>query len=197
MKWSRTLSVLLFGAIAGLPATALAGNGGQPVDAFEAFVDDDGHITRPKDYRKEWSHLGSWFVRNDENASGPGVHDVYANPSAVEGYRETGKWPDGTVLVKEVNGIRKGQKTTGNARWAGDTGVWFVMIRDRNNRFPDNKAWGGGWGWALFDQDSPEESLTTTWKGEGFNNCFGCHVPAKKTDWVYIDGYPTVRDASQ
>ena len=200
MRWSLALSLALSSSVVGLTVTSalaedeMAADNAQRTDAYKAFVDEDGNISRPKGYRKDWSHLGSWFVRKDENASGPGVHDVYANPSAVEGYRETGQWPDGTVLVKEVNGIEEGARTTGHASWAGETGVWFVMIRDRNNRFPDNKAWGGGWGWALFDQNSPEKSLTKTWKGEGFNNCFGCHIPAKKTDWVYIEGYPTIRD---
>ena len=124
------------------------------------------------------------------------MHDVYAEPSAVEGFRKTGQWPDGTTLVKEISGIREGQKTTGFAQWAGEAGVWFVMVRDRQNRFPENKAWGEGWGWALFTKDSPETTTTTNWKGEGFNNCFGCHIPAKDTEWVFIEGYPAVRDSA-
>lgn len=194
------LTIVLTGTLAGI--VPLAGSASehkgdasmQSVDAFSTLVDKQGNISRPHGYRQNYTHLGSWFVKDDDNASGPGVHDVYANPVAVTAYRETGEWPDGTVLVKEVNGINKGQKTTGMARWAGDTGVWFVMIKDRKNRFPDNKAWGGGWGWALFDQDSPEKSLAKTWKGDGFSNCYGCHVPAKKTDWVYVEGYPTLKD---
>ncbi|MAA65589.1 MAG: cytochrome C [Alteromonadaceae bacterium] len=194
------LTAVLTGTLAGI--VPLAGNADQhagdaltqTVDAFSTLVDDEGNISRPHGYRQNYSHLGSWFVKDDENASGPGVHDVYANPAAVTAYRKTGEWPDGTVLVKEVNGIEKGQKTTGMARWAGETGVWFVMIKDSKNRFPDNAAWGGGWGWALFDQDSPETSLTKTWKGDGFNNCYGCHLPAKKTDWVYVEGYPTLKN---
>ncbi len=26
-------------------------------------------------------------------------------------------------------------------------------------------------------------------------DCIGCHVPAKNTGWVYIQGYPTLRKA--
>lgn len=183
-------------AAALMPAYADDATPDKTPGAFSDYVNQKGEISRPTHYREKWSHLGSWFVREDKTASGPGVHDVYANPAAVKGYRDTGQWPDGAVLIKQISAIEEGAKTTGHAQWAGDTGVWFVMIRDRHNRFPDNKAWGGGWGWALFDQDSPHKSLTTTWKGEGFNNCFGCHIPAKDTDWVFIEGYPTVRDSA-
>lgn len=163
-------------------------------DTYSTYVDAKGNISRPDNFRQDWVHLGTWFVKNDEHASGPGVHDVYANPSAVAGFKSSGQWPDGTVLVKAITNIKEKQLTTGNAQWAGDPAVWFVMVRDRKNRFPNNAAWGEGWGWALFNADNPDKNVTTTWKGEGFNNCFGCHLPAKATDWVYIDGYPTVRE---
>ena len=164
---------------------------------FSKYVDAKGNISRPENFRQNWVHLGTWLVKNDEHAQGPGVHDVYANPESVKAFKKNGQWPDGTVLVKEISGIVEERLTTGTAQWAGDVGVWFVMVRDRENRFPDNKAWGEGWGWALFKADDPAKNTTTTWKGEGFNNCFGCHVPAKNTEWVFIDGYPTVRDAAK
>lgn len=168
----------------------------EPGASLPEYVDAEGRITRPENFRQNWVHLGSWFVKDDQHASGPGVHDVYAPARDVAAFRKDGQWQDGATLVKTVSSIEQKTLTTGNAQWAGDVGVWFVMVRDRQNRFPSNQAWGGGWGWALFNSDAPDKNLTTTWKGEGLNNCFGCHVPAKQTDWVYIDGYPTIRDAA-
>lgn len=167
------------------------------VDTFSTYVDTAGNISRPADFRKNWVHLGSWFVKQDEEAAGAGVHDVYATRESVNAFKQHGQWQDGAVIVKTVSGIREQRLTTGNAQWAGETGVWFVMVRDRKNRFQANKAWGEGWGWALFKSDDPDKNLTTNWKGEGFNNCFGCHAPAQDTEWVYIDGYPTIRDAAR
>lgn len=164
-------------------------------DGFSDFVDAHGHIERPEDFRDNWAHLGSWLVKDDDTASGPGVHDVYTEPETLAAFKQTGEWPDGATLVKEIRSIKQQRMTTGNVQWAGKAGAWFVMIRDRNNRFPDNPAWGEGWGWALFEADDPAENLTTTWKGKGFNNCFGCHVPARSTEWVFIEGYPSIRDA--
>lgn len=171
----------------------------QPQDGstFSPYVDDKGNISRPTGFRENWVHLGTWVVKEDDMASGAGVHDVYATPESVKAFKENGEWPDGAVLVKTVSEIVNKQLTTGNAQWAGAIKVWFVMIRDHKNRFPENKAWGEGWGWALFVAEDPQKNITTNWKGTGFNNCFGCHAPASNTDWVYIDGYPTVRDSER
>ncbi len=169
---------------------------------FSPYVDAKGQISKPHNFRKNWIHLGSWYVTSgdmssgDENVSGD-MHDVYATPESVKAFEKDGQWPDGTTLVKTVSGTDNKAMTTGNAHRSADIKVWFVMVRDRQNRFPDNQACGEGWGWALFTADDPETNLTKNWKGEGFNNCFGCHTPAKNTEWVYIEGYPTVRDAAR
>ena len=165
------------------------------IDTFSTYVDAKGLISRPTGFREDWTHLGSWYVTSEGMSSGASIHDVYATPASIKAFKQTGEWPDGSVLVKTVSDTKTQQMTTGHARSAQDIGVWFVMVRDRHDRFPANEAWGEGWGWALFTAESPDKNLTTNWKGTGFNNCFGCHVPAKETDWVYIDGYPTVRDS--
>jgi hypothetical protein len=49
------------------------------------------------------------------------MHSTYATPCTAEAYRRTGKFPDGTVLVKEVFGTEHAQMTTGDANWASGT----------------------------------------------------------------------------
>ena len=155
---------------------------------FGTLVDKAGNITPPKDYRLNWGHMGSWTVL-DPKAPGHGFHDVYSQKDAIKSYRETGKFPDGTVLVKEVNKVESGAKTTGQAEWAGDTNVWFVMVKDDKNRFPGNKHWKEGWGWGLYEAKNPFKNVS-----KGFNEtCAACHAPAKNTDWVFIEGYPTLK----
>jgi cytochrome c len=79
--------------------------------------------------------------------------------------------------------------TTGDARWATKTIVWFVMIKDTKNRFPNNPLWANGWGWALFKADAPDKQVATSFK----KDCLGCHIPAQSTDWVYVQGYPVLK----
>ncbi len=63
------------------------------------------------------------------------------------------------------------------------------MIKDTAGRFPDNPLWGEGWGWALFNMDDPPKLTTTNFR----TDCLGCHIPAKATDYVFINGYPTLK----
>ncbi len=64
-----------------------------------------------------------------------------------------------------------------------------VMMRDSNGRHAGNKLWGDGWGWSWFDAANPSKTTSTDYK----TNCQPCHVPAKASDWVYVDGYPPLK----
>jgi hypothetical protein len=154
---------------------------------FSPYVNEQGEISRPEGYRSDWVHLGSWVVP-DEKAPGYGFHDVYTQPESVAAFRKNGAFPDGAVLVKEIRSVKTADLTTGTASWAGDPAVWFVMIKDGKNRFAANPLWGEGWGWALFKADNPEKNVATSYQ----KDCLACHVPAKDTDWVYLQGYPTL-----
>ena len=167
-------------------------------NTYGTLVDKKGNITLPADYRQNWTFLGTFFVENapaagmtaGEEASFD-VHTVYTQPESAAYYRKNGKFPDGAVLIKDVNATKKEALTTGVARYEDAPKVTFAMVKNGKNRFADNKAWGEGWGWALFTPDSPT-SQTTDWKGEGFNNCHACHLPVKDQDWVYTQGYKVV-----
>jgi hypothetical protein len=151
------------------------------------LVDKTGAISKPADVRDRYQALGTFSVV-DLNGDTE-LHYTYASPGTAEDYRKTGKFADGTVLVKEVDGTDHGQMTTGEVHWASGTKVWFVMIKDEKGRFSGNPLWGGGWGWALFKSDAPDKQVATDYK----KDCLGCHVPAKATDWVYVQGYPVLK----
>ena len=62
------------------------------------------------------------------------------------------------------------------------------MIKDTRNRFPSHPLWGEGWGWALVNADRPDHVVTRHFR----TDCLGCHLPARQTDWVFLQGYPTL-----
>ena len=161
---------------------------GQQAQGPLPFVDPDGTIHFPGKIRGEWVHLGSWGSA-DLNSADPGQHDVYTQPESLEAYRKTGKFPDGAVIVKEVRKIESAYMTTGPVTWAGDEVLWFVMIKDTQDRFPDNENWGEGWGWAQFNAGATEKSASSNFRA----SCLGCHIPARETDWIYVQGYPQLR----
>jgi hypothetical protein len=159
---------------------------------FSANVDDKGHISLPDDFRVDMAHLGSWFVPEGDAS---GFHDVYTEKISVEHYRKTGEFPDGATLVKELRASHAGTYTTGkNVSYASDgLKQWFVMVKDSKGRFANNPLWGDGWGWALYKPDNKEggkfKNLATNYK----TDCIGCHIPAKQTDWIYTEAYPSLR----
>lgn len=161
--------------------------------SFDEFVTPGGDIRMPRrDYRSEWSHLGT-FVVPAEKDQGMGFHDVYTQPESVRAYKATGRFPDGAVLVKEVNAMETARMTTGDASWAGKPAQWFVMIKDEKGRYPDHPLWGKGWGWALFKDGDPPVNISTSYRVD----CLGCHIPARATDWIFVEGYPSIRAANK
>jgi len=187
---NHKLSTLVLLACASLSAHSA------PPDTFDSLVDKQGNISLPNNLRTSWTHLGSYVVGNagmaEVETPAVDLHQVYTQPDSIRYYRQHGKFPDGAVLVKTVSATQMETMTTGQVHYDAAPKVTFVMVKDRQNRFPDNSAWGEGWGWALFNGDQPGPSQTTNWKGEGFNNCYGCHLPARDDDWVYTRGYSKV-----
>jgi hypothetical protein len=184
----------MFGRISALILSLVVLTGHQPItsqttgsiNGFD-LVDKTGDIRKPADFRDLYQELGVYTPVDLNNNTE--MHYTYAPPGTAEYYRKNGKFADGTVLVKEVFATDHAQLTTGDAHWATATKVWFVMIKDDKGRYPGNPLWGDGWGWALFKSDAPDKQVATNYK----KDCLGCHVPAKATDWVYVQGYPVLK----
>lgn len=155
------------------------------LDGYERFVGPDGSFRFPGEAARDGlAHLGSWFVPEGASA---GFHHVYTQSEAIAIYRKTGVFPDGTVLVKELRKHARGDYTTGqNVASASAPTQWFLMVKDAHGRYPDHPLWQQGWGWALFEADAPGRNVATSFASD----CQGCHLPARASDWVYVQGYP-------
>lgn len=183
----RTLSVALLVAVISASVGA-GGSGPEALDGYRRFVREDGRFRfSARDATRGLAHLGSWFVPAGDNA---GFHHVYTQPDAIEAFRATGAFPDGTALVKEIVSDARADYTTGaNVARGTDTRLWFVMVKDSRGRFAGNPSWGDGWGWALFQSDDPGRNVADDHRSA----CLGCHLPARASDWVYTEGYPPLR----
>jgi hypothetical protein len=161
---------------------------------FENLVDDAGNITLPTNFRSDWTFLGTWSIAAEDvetsgEASGhgaAGLHNVYTQSGVAEYFQQNGKFPDGAVIVKELLKATTAPMTTGTVSRGSEVEGWFVMVKDTEGRFESNPLWGDGWGWALFNADKPEKTVTQNYKTE----CLGCHIPARNDDWIYLSGYP-------
>jgi hypothetical protein len=177
----KTTAIMTIASLALFPLIVIADG------AFSPYVNSQGDISLPSNFRTSMVHLGSWFV---PEGGASGFHDVYTEKSTVESYKKTGQFPDGATLVKELRSSHAASYTTGNNVSYATNHIkqWFVMIKDRKSRFPNNPLWGDGWGWALYKTEDIGKNLATNYK----TDCLGCHIPAKKTGWIYTEAYPTL-----
>ena len=183
-------ALLLVCSVLGLTAVTQIHVTAQP--AAEPVVqasDPDGSLHVPSDCRFNLEFLGSWAVAADSGTGSKELHVVYASRGTVNAYRAGRTFPDGTVLVKEVYATNTGEMTTGTVSHADKLKGWFVMVRDTHNTHPGNRLWGDGWGWSWFDAGNPIKTTTVSYR----NECQGCHIPARASNWIYVDGYPPLK----
>jgi hypothetical protein len=118
-------------------------------------------------------NFGSWVhVKSGISAARGGVHHIYANEKAMEGYR-TGQFSDGSVIVFDlIETIESGGTKTEGARKLID-----VMVKDRG-RYADT----GGWGFEEFKGDSQTERLLNA---AGKAACYKCHATQEARGFVF------------
>ena len=181
-------SVLITATFLLLISVAFGQTGQKPF--AKGVVGEEGSIRVPQNYRTDYAMLGAWSVAGDADTGGDnGLHVVYAPKEAVEGYRKTGAFPDGTVLVKELFNTVTETLTTGEASSASSLAGTFVMVKDAKGRFPGNPLWGDGWGWSFFTADDPIKTVSTDYQAD----CLACHEPVRASDLIYVQAYPVLR----
>ncbi len=179
-------SYLLTGA-AVPPASAQPKAPAAPVE-FTA----DGKLKQPVGYRK-WVYIGTPLTPNDMNdgeAAFPEFHEVYMDPESFAHYEKTGKFRDGTVLVKELSSVGSKKAPSGNGYFQGEFTGLEVTIKD-SKRFKDEP---GYWAYFSFGHKYPLKAEVA--KG-AVASCNQCHEKnAKETDWVFSQHYPVLRAAA-
>ena len=191
MKFFRASSVNVAGILALVLFAAHVSKATADEPAARAVVDAHGSLRVPAGYRTSYQFLGSWAVADGVGKSPSQLHVVYASRATITAYLKDKRFPDGSVLVKEVFQTETGKMMTGTVSRAQTLKGWFVMVKDSENTHPGNALWGDGWAWSWFDADNPSKTTSTNYKGD----CLPCHVPARATDWIYVQGYPPLEAA--
>jgi hypothetical protein len=121
-----------------------------------------------------WTHIKSGLIASG-HAAYPrfgGLHHIYANAIALEGYR-SGRFADGSVLVYDLFETRDNGDATIDQ---GTRRHIDVMVKDRA-RF----AATGGWGYAEFAAGERRDRLRTAQR----DDCAACHASQKHSDQVF------------
>src|SRR6516165_2195844 len=82
----------------------------------------DGKLKQPVGYRK-WVYVGEVITPNDMNggeATFPEFHSVYMDPESFAEYEKTGKYRDGTVLIKELSSVGSKKAPSGSGYFQGE-----------------------------------------------------------------------------
>ncbi|HSN41359.1 MAG TPA: cytochrome P460 family protein [Burkholderiales bacterium] len=138
-----------------------------------AYAAEPAQVPYPAGYR-DWHHVKSMVI----NAGHPlyqsfgGMHHLYANKKAVEGYRK-GRFPDGAVIVFDLLEA----KSADNAVTEGGRKIIGVMRKDAK-AYRDT----GGWGFEGFAGGS--ETARAVGK-DAAGACFQCHTQQKDRDFVF------------
>jgi hypothetical protein len=151
-----------------------------------AAVEFLGKHTLVRPSYREWVFVGSSLgLGYTENRRGEMYHNVYIDPAAYRGYTETGKFPEGTVMVLEMASAEVKQEPGLQGSYEKDLMAIEVSVKD-STRFE------GGWGFFDFTGE------TGTFKAEAdplpqSAGCLACHRERAATDHVFTQFYPVLR----
>lgn len=155
-----------------------------------------GELLLPSGFH-EWVFIGAPLTPNGLNggkAGFPEYHNVYVQPDALRAYRKTGEWPEGTILLKELQLTRAGTHPDGSGNEASGRGYFpgalngiDISVKD-SKRFADTR----GWGFFNFGHHAPPYAASAA--AQSANACAGCHM-ANATNMVFSKFYSPILDA--
>ena len=178
----------------------------QPVNSADSNYyqyNDKGELIRPTGYR-EWVFVGTPLTPNDMNdgkAPFPEFHAVYIDPDSWTHWKESGKFREDTILIKELISVGSKSATSGKGYFMGEFVGLEATIKS-SKRFPDEP---GNWAYFSFtvgesaDKDTDKTVLGAPLKrtATAFPSaaCNACHDASAGDDWVFTQYYPILRAA--
>ena len=190
MKLIKYITIVL---ITSLTLISCSNNGGDKYDKVTYFkMDASGDLVRPTDFRS-WVYVGTPLTPNDMNngkAAFPEFHNVYIDPTSYKEYKKTGKWRDGTILIKELVSVGSKAAVSGNGYFMGDFIGLEATIKSEKH-FPNEPG-----NWAYYSFTNPTEgTLAATGKAFKTNQCNSCHAASAGDDFVFTQYYPVLSAA--
>jgi hypothetical protein len=160
----------------------------------------DGELAQPTGFR-EWTFIGGPITPNglnSGNAPFPEFHDVYIQLDNLRYYQMHGKFPDGTVIVKELALAQTGKYPDGSIDSASGRGYFPGALHGLDVMVKDSKRFSRthGWGFFTFGHRAPPYGPTAKVMQAG--QCASCHIAGvAKTDMVWVQFYPLLRTKLQ
>ena len=158
--------------------------------AKEFFTINKGQLERPSGFR-EWVYVGAPVTPNDMNAGKapfPEFHNVYIDPESWSHWKDTGKFREGTILIKELVSVGSKAAPSGKGYFMGEFIGLEATIKSKRE-FPNEPG-----NWAYFSFSTKDhKSLTKTSKAMPSAACNSCHAASAGDDFVFTQYYPILR----
>ena len=103
----------------------------------------DGKLKQPVDFSQSM-YVGTPVTSNDLNgcaASFPEFHAIYMGAKSFAHYEKTGKFRDGTVLIKEFSSVGSREAANGKGNFQGDFTCLEAAIKDSERCKDDPDHW--------------------------------------------------------
>jgi len=178
--------------VAAFGAWGITGTTAQMVESQGAKFNAKNETTIPKNFRI-WPFVGAPLTPhglNDGKAGFPEFHHVYVEPSAFKAYKKTGKFPEGTTIVKELVLLQEGHYKDGSRDEPSGRGFFAagfagidMMVKD-SKRFSDTN----GWGFFNFGHKAPPYAKKAA--AAPAEACAACHTANADKDMVFTRMYP-------
>jgi hypothetical protein len=137
------------------------------------FLRADDTIKFPENFRR-WVHVGTGVIMPGiypQMASEEGMHHIFANEKAVEGYA-SGDFADGSIVVYEL----RETKQQNGVIFEGDRRRVDVMIKDSAHHTKT-----GGWRFQRFmGNDQAQNAIH-----DSGTSCFQCHQKATAHGFIF------------
>lgn len=156
----------------------------------------NGELALPTDYHT-WVFLGAPLTPhslNNGKAGFPEFHNVYIHPEAYKAYRKNGQFPEGTILLKELQLTLQGTNADGSRTEASGRGYFpgarngiDISVKD-SQRFKDTN----GWGFFNYGHHAPPYAKTAAAAPK--KDCAACHI-ANGDNMVFTQFYAPILNA--
>lgn len=150
----------------------------------------NGDLILPKGFEK-WVYVGSPLTPNALNggkANFPEYHNVYMQPWAYEEYQKTNVFPEGTIMLKELQLTLPAENPDGSRTEPSGRGFFPGKLNGADVTVKDTKRYAssGGWGYYNFHHYEPKAA---TAKLKPTSECGYCHMASAKKDEVWTQFY--------
>lgn len=193
-RLTKVSGLAAIGFLAALAIGGLATTNAPAQDfTYTPEFNDKGELLLPKDHVwREWIYSGAIVTPNELNggeAPFPEFHSVWMEPAAYAHYKQTGVFPDGTVIAKELGLVGSTDEVSGSGYFMGKLQGFEITIKSKA-LYPDEPG-----NWAYYSFGHQDEPYNASAKRAPAEACNACHEASAEDDFVFTQFYPFLKAA--